>query len=190
MTLSFLLALLLAWPTFGLSLLAWFGWRMWIGYSRAKASQKSEVMTALLEPVFRGEYAMFAMGLQLPYPDHLLDEDFNDGGVRTQKDMHQCGRLIMKYLAHNPKEAEAFIDALKYYGTTKQGEFEEPHEVLDWEFYRYRCDGPLKVVSYRAVAALMSNNTLTCFRSVDLGTVKERLQEMDATLRDRMKASA
>lgn len=169
----FLVALFLAWPTYGLSLLAWFGWVGWSGYRAGRAREKSELTTTLLEPVFQGEYADFVAHLHLPYPDHITDDEIIEGDVRTEAEMHQCGRLIMKYLAHNPKEAEAFVAALRPHYGGPNGELANPCDVIQWEFYDARDDGPLKLVAFRAVEALMTNNTLPCFQSVDLAQVTE-----------------
>ena len=66
LVIGFLLALFLAWPTFGLSLAIWLGWVAFSTYQRRSAAQNSDVMTALLEAIFRGEFREFAHSLELP----------------------------------------------------------------------------------------------------------------------------
>ncbi|WP_417271604.1 hypothetical protein [Celeribacter sp.] len=176
----FILALVLAWPTGGLSVLAWIGWIAWQLHKGREAHKHSETLTALLEPVFKGEYAEFAAGLELPYHSHITTDDIIKGNSRTEKDLHQIGRLIMKYLANNPCEAYAFINTLKRHGVDESGEMEAPWEVLQWEFYEKRSHGRLKWVGYRAVEALMPHNSLPAFHSVDLAGVSEMVTEMQA----------
>jgi len=179
-SLFFIVALLLAWPTLGLSLLAWIGWIFWIGWNRARKSENSEILTARLEPVFDDDYALFANNLSLPYHDHVSIDEILQGDLRSNQDLHQIGRLIMKYLSNNPREADRFMVALEVHGTASAGNLTAPHEALDWEFQDKRRDGPLKLVSLRAVEALMTNNDLRCFRSVDLTAVSEMVNELTA----------
>ncbi len=134
-------------------------------------------MTALLEPIFRGEYRYFAHGLELPWRADISDDDAEH--ARTDEDLKQIGRLVMKYFAHNEREANAFISALKQQSDSNNGELASPHEALEYEFYDNRHHGPLMLVSYRAILALMTNNNLPCFRSVDKRSVSERIVEME-----------
>ena len=158
----------------------WFFWVAWTGYQRSNSSKRSDVMTALLEPIFRGEYRHFAHGLELPWRDDISDD--NAEHARTDEDLKQIGRLVMKYFAHNEKEADAFINALRQQSDSENGELANPHEALQYEFYDNRHDGPLMLASYRAILALMTNNNLPCFRSVDKRFVSEKIVEMEKNI--------
>ncbi len=66
MGLLFIVALVLAWPTFGLSLVAWFV-LMWFNAKQKVAGiHRREEMKTVIEPLFRGQFAEFFLALDVP----------------------------------------------------------------------------------------------------------------------------
>jgi len=165
----FVVALVLAWPTFGLSLVAWFVVAFLKGKSAAKASAQRHVKLAVIEPWFQERFAEFYMALDVPYS---LDEE------PDWETAHQCGRLIMNYLAHNPSEADIFYRGLL--GWTRNdmgvGGLCDPAEAAECELLAEK--GEIHFISYHAIKALMKNNSLPCFRTVDLAAVEQLLNEI------------
>ena len=187
-TLLFLLALFLAWPTFGLSFLGFFGWIAWTGYSRGNMVHKREALSLLLEPMFDRNveggqgYVRLIESLRLPW----RREDAYDGFPEAE--YRQCGRLVMLFLANNPPEAAAFIKAMREIDPT---DFSAPHETLDYE-EQNRQGNDLRLICYRAVEALMTNNDLPCFAGFDLAEISRRVTEMtkEQKARKRRRAAA
>lgn len=176
--LLFILAVFLAWPTFGLSFLVLLGWISWVGYSRARKAEKRKVNSVLLEAIFERDptdqgYKRFILALDLPVQGEA--RNFPDPQLK------QCGRLVMLYFAHNPGEAKIFIEALNALDPDKlvspaellQLENEE-HQSFIWGFH----SRDLRLVCFRAVEALMTNNDLPCFEPYDLKEISEQVTDM------------
>lgn len=161
MGILFVVALLLAFPTFGLSLVAWFA----LFVIRAKASatrvRKREKVKTTIEPLFDDRFDDFFLSLDMP---------FHSSAEMSEADAHQCGRHIMNYVAHNPSEAALFLKGIENYS------FGHPcHPGLAALCERESGGkGEIHAVSYRAVEALMTNNKLKCFQNVDLAAVMEK----------------
>lgn len=164
----FLAALLFAWPTFGLSLLAWFAWAYFSGRSQGTQSERRRANAVSLEPLFKDRFAEFFWSLDVPI--HL-------GSQVSREHAHQCGRHIMNYMAHNPSEAGIFVSGLQR-RQAEWGAMDHPVSVAR----RENAEGkPAEIhsVSWRAIEALMKQNrNLACFRSVDLRGIELRLDAM------------
>jgi hypothetical protein len=178
MGLLFILALLLAWPTLGLSLVAWFVLVFLKAAKRAKASAQREVIAEVIEPLFKGRFADFYDALDVPY---RWDAE------RTQSESHQCGRFIMKYLAHNPSEAAIFTRGLKRLAAKGSGQLCDPVQAAEFET-RYDEKREIHLTAYRAIEALMSQNNLPCFQGVDLDAVSQYTSAIES--RERLQGSA
>ncbi|SMR70654.1 hypothetical protein SAMN04488030_0266 [Aliiroseovarius halocynthiae] len=160
-------------------LLVWFR-------SKRKALKQADVMNALLEGIFKGRFAEFAHAIDLPYHESALEDDIISGAERPDADMHQAGRLIMGYFAHNPAEAALFLKSFKDNGFSPEDGVDAIYDILNYEHFHENPNyGPLRLVCYRAVEALMTNNVLPCFKSVDRARVSEMVTEMT-----RMQAAA
>lgn len=178
MGLWFILALLLAWPTFGLSLVAWFVLLFLKGAQQAKSSEQRKVVAEVIEPLFKGRFADFHDALDVPY-------EWN--AERTQSKSHQCGRFIMNYLANNPSEAAIFTRGLKRWATKGSGQLCDPVEAAEFEV-RYDEKKEIHLTAYRAIEALMSQNNLPCFQGVDLDAVSQYISAIES--RERLHGNA
>lgn len=178
MGLLFIIALILAWPTFGLSLVAWFLLLFLNGVKEAKASKKRKVIAEVIEPLFGGRFSDFYDALDVPY-------EWN--AERTQSKSHQCGRLIMNYLAHNPSEAALFTRGLKRWATKGSGQLCDPVDAAGYEML-YDEKKEIHLTAYRAIEALMSQNSLPCFQGVDLDAVSQYASAIES--RERLRGSA
>ncbi|RYY22411.1 MAG: hypothetical protein EOP62_23250 [Sphingomonadales bacterium] len=166
MGILFVVALVLAVPTFGLSLVAW----AVVALMKAKGKRaRRDNATAKLEPVFAGEFADFVLSLDVP---------LREGQELTEAEAHQCGRHIMKYLANNPSEEVVFKRGVnKWKIGSAVGDW-SPALAAGNEAAR-GGRGDVHAVSYRAIEALMTNNTLGCFSKVDLPEVTRRADTAD-----------
>jgi len=180
-TLLFVLAVFLAWPTFGLSLLALFGWIAWTGYSRGQKAENRQAMSVELEPIFDNDgtedgYHNFMLSLGLPRKNENVE--LTEYQLLMLK---ECGRLIMLYFAHNPREAKALMEARKM---IDPDEFVSLGELLQWEDSEHRSfiwgyhSSDLRLVCFHAVKALMTNNDLPCFEPFDLEEVSIQIKHM------------
>jgi len=163
LTLLFIIALVLAWPTFGLSLVAWFIILFFKGKSKAIASSQRHVTKDVIEPLFQERFAEFYMALDIP---------FFPGEKSDLATSHQCGRFIMNYLAHNPVEAGIFLRGLKRWATKGSDQLCDPVEAAEYEV-QYQDKQEVHLTAYRAIEALMKQNSLPCFRGVDLEVVEQ-----------------
>jgi|TARA_R100000935_G_scaffold58859_1_gene98699 hypothetical protein len=180
-TFLFVLAVFLAWPTFGLSFLVLLGWVAWTGYSRGKNAEKREHMSLLLEPLFAREheqsspYSNFIGQLELPIKDEFQNL------ILTSAQLEQCGRLVTQYFAHNPREATAFVNTLH---SVDPWDDLSPGDALGCESQEHSSfiwghhSSDLRLVCFRAVKALMTNNDLSCFEPFDLDGISAQLEKM------------
>lgn len=170
MGLLFIVALVLAWPTFGLSILAWLVLAFFKSKAKVDAIDERENRKALIEPVFGGRFSEFFKALDIP----ILH-----GSHVSEADAHQCGRHIMTYLAHNPQEGALFLQGLKKWQTKGSHQLCDPVTAAKSE-RDYDAKAEIHLVSYRAVEALMANNNnLRCFRSINFGKVMEERMILD-----------
>jgi hypothetical protein len=175
----FLVALLLAWPTYGLSIVAWIAVIVLRGISHGKARvdaiDRREERKLLIEPLFGGEFAEFFMALDLPI---LIDVPID------REAAHQCGRHVMNYIAHNATEGALFIQGLKNWGTKGGNPLADPVIAAASE-RKFDAKGEVHLVSYRAIEAIMTNNrNLRCFHAIDYGKIVQyrSTMEMEAIL--------
>lgn len=164
MGLLFILALVLAWPTFGLSILAWLVLAFFRSKKKIDAIAERDNRKVLIEPIFGGRFSEFFEALEMP----ILH------GLRVDEtDAHQCGRHIMNYLAHNPQEGALFLQGLKKWQTKGSHQLCDPVTAAESE-RDYDSKAEIHLVSYRAAEALMTNNNLRCFGSINFGKLVEQ----------------
>lgn len=169
MPILFIVALVLAWPTFGLSLLCWVVCYFLFGRKTTKANIPEKDL-ASIEAVFRQEYAVFFKTLDVPYLQ---------GHTITHVEAERCGRHIKNYIAGNPSEARLFFEGLAKWGT-KGGEVYSSPVTAAGEELKYNVKENVHGVSYRAIEALMTNNPgLGCFKSVNLPMISQYVDAME-----------
>ncbi len=169
MGILFLVALVLAWPTFGLSLVVWFI----LAWSKAKnkvaKSDRREELKTVIEPLFQGRFADFYYALDVP----------TIGGNPSIQEAHQCGRHIMNYLAQNPSEAALFMKGLdKKLKTMGNTSLCAPVTAALKEKTTPQ-KGDIHLTSYRAIEAIITNNpNLSCFKNVSILLVSLQISLM------------
>ena len=108
MTLLFLLAVLLAIPTYGLSLLAWIAWFFLAARNNAKERinglEHMRATRSVVEPLVGGTRSEFYQAFDIPKSDSDERSDARDS---------QCGQHILNFISHNPDATQAFMEALK-----------------------------------------------------------------------------
>ncbi len=158
MGILFLIAVVLAWPTFGLSLVIWFI-LAWINAKNkvAKSDRRVE-LKKVIEPVFQGRFAEFFHALDVP----------TMGGDLSKEEAHQCGWHVMNYLAQNPSEAALFMKGLDTWKKKGGTALCDPITAVHKEKSSPK-KGEIHLTSYRAIEAIMTNNpNLSCFKEIDL----------------------
>ena len=167
MGILFLIALVLAIPTFGLSIVGWFVLALVKNLGKAARSKRREEIASQLEPLFGDAFDDFFMSLGVPAMY---------GCQISQPDAYKCGRHIMNYIAHNPTELASFMMGLK----NEDGTFNNPVSAADYEAMRGEL-GEVHLTSYRAIQALVLNNpSMKCFESVDVGKISLCLLKVEA----------
>lgn len=134
-------------------------------------------LSSELSKVFRDEFSKIMFGLNLPYKDSIYEKwlDF-DIQERLKEDMFLAGRLIRKFFEANPLAFYPLLAACE--------DFHAPHEHLG--LFDLLCHGGMpderraSLQCYLAVEALMTNNNLPCFSTVNLQRVSEMVEEMIA----------
>lgn len=171
MGILFIVAVLFAIPTYGVSLAVWCGVAVMRAKSQVHQSTERESRRVFVEPLFTGQFAEFFQALDMPLVP---------GGTVDHADAHKCGRHIMNYLAHNPEEGVVFMRGLNKWRT--KGEYSPCHPVIAASDERtLNCKGEIHLVAYRAVEAVMVNNPgLSCFRSIDRQGVTVRRLTLEA----------
>jgi hypothetical protein len=164
MGILFIVAVLLAWPTYGISILLWIGLSLARGALRGVANKRREQVRDILSPLFSNDFGGFFNALDIPVV----------GGYEfTSEESIQCGRHIVNYLAHNPSEAAIFIKGLERWRTKGDANLCDPITAArDEKELDAKCE--VHLTSYRAIEAIMTNNkNLRCFHMVDYGRVIE-----------------
>lgn len=170
MAILFLVALVLAWPTFGLSIVAWFVVAAIRGHNRHSKNEQRRSRATLLAPMFNGRYAEFFEALDIP---RLY------GSVMMEDDADSCGRHIVNYIAHNPEESFVFSQGLMRWRTKGGSQLCDPILAAETETLLDE-KAEIHLVSYRAIEALMINNrSLRCFHSIDLGQVVAEIARIE-----------
>lgn len=154
----FIVAVLFAIPTYGVSLIAWFVLALLRAQGRAGRSDERENRKVYIEPLFTGRFAEFFRALDMPF---IIGETID------HNDAHKCGRHIMNYIAHNSEEGAVFMRGLDKWRT--KGDYSPCHPIVAANEERaLNCKGEIHLVAYRAVEAIITNNpNLPCFRSID-----------------------
>lgn len=170
MGLLFIVALVLAWPTYGLSLVAWFILSFFKAKKKVNKINRREEVKAVIEPLFRERFSEFFYALDVPtLPGHEL----------TTQEAHQCGRHIMNYLAHNPEEAAVFMEGLDKMRTKGSLVLPDPVSAAQDEG-TLNDKGRIHLTSYRAIQTIMTNNrTLRCFGKVSLPEIALLLTKLE-----------
>jgi hypothetical protein len=169
MGLLFLIALFLAWPTYGLSLLAWLGYAFLKARADAQKSLKRQERMPLWELLFPNGYARFFDELDVPA--------FNDYELQRH-DREKCGRHIVNYLAQNDSEGLLFLQGLSRWRQA-DGVYADPIAAIAAE-RSLKGKGNVHLVAFRAIEAIMMNNPkLACFNMVDLTEVSHRVRMME-----------
>ncbi len=173
MGILFIVALILAWPTFGLSLVAWFV-LVWFNARRKVAGiNRREEVKNVIEPLFQGRFSEFFNALDMPT---TLNEKL------TEQEAHQCGRHIMNYLAHNPSEAAIFMKGLEKWRTKGSPTLCDPVTAASDES-NLNAKGEIHLTAYRAVESVMTNNSgLRCFSKINLPLVALNRSTLEVNL--------
>lgn len=171
MTLLFLLALLLAIPTYGLSLLAWLVWFFLAARNNAKDKitglDHMRATRSVVEPLVGGTRSDFYQALGIPKISKGTSSESRDS---------QCGQHILNFISHNPDLTQAFMDALKLHRL--KGSASLPTAIDSIKFERSWQGGPMHHICYFAIATLTSQNNLPCFDDVDIALVKEKMLQI------------
>lgn len=171
MGILFLVALVLAWPTYGLSVVAWLVVMFLKSQGTVAKSNERRNRKIFIEPLFTGRFADFFNALDIPRIP---------GRTISDADAHQCGRHIMNYIAHNSGEGVLFMQGLEKWRT--KGDDRPCHPVTAaTDERRLKAKGEIHLVSYRAIDALMTNNpNLRCFDSINPAAIRGRRQELES----------
>lgn len=165
MMILLIIALVLAWPTYGLSLIAWGA----ILILKCKLPNGSNARKSHLESIFHGRYADFFLSLDIPTVSALY------GTSMSADEANQCGRHIANYISRHPDEMKLFISGLERWRTKGSPELCDPVTAAREEC-RFKAWGEIHIVSWRAAEAVMKNNRhLTCFKKVDLREITAKL---------------
>ncbi|MFJ2446773.1 hypothetical protein [Pseudomonas sp. NPDC087626] len=170
MGLLFIFAVLLAWPTYGLSILLWFGLAVARGAFKRFAIRRREQARNLLMPLFPEDLGFFFSALDVPLVN---------GYHLTEEELRECGSHFVNYLSHNPSEAALFIKGLERWRTKGEVNLCNPvNAALDENHLEAKRE--IHLTAYRAIEALMTNNkNLKCFRKIDFGRVLEYRQRIE-----------
>ncbi len=166
----FIVALLLAWPTFGLSLIVWVVIAFFNIKKKEYNNNQRKVISEIISPLFKERYGEFYKSLDIPYV--LFD-------YGPESDAIKCGRHIVNYISHNPEEAAQFIEGLKFWTLKGSSSLCDPIEAAKCEVGQ-NIKRHIHLVSYRAIEALMMHNNLPCFNSVDLPRLKQYIDAIEA----------
>lgn len=170
MGLLFIVSVLLAWPTYGLSILLWFVLVVARGVFKGFAIKRREQAKNVLMPLFPEDLGFFFSALDVPLVS---------GYRLTEEESRQCGSHFVNYLSHNPSEAALFIKGLERWRTKGEESLCNPvNAALDEN--HLECKREIHLTAYRAIEALMTNNKhLKCFHKIDYGRVLEYRQRIE-----------
>jgi hypothetical protein len=159
MGILFLVALLLAWPTFGLSIVAWFALSYFKGKAKAGAIEQRNERKLLIEPLFDDRFAEFIYELDLP---------LKGGESMSEVDAQKCGRLIMTYIAHNSEVGAFFMEGLRRWQGLNNEHIPLPHFAARSERITGK-GGEIHLTCYKAIQDLIERNpNLRCFDPIDI----------------------
>lgn len=173
MTILFLIALLLAIPTTGLSLLVWVV--VFFLAARNKAKNKISGLDhmrstrAVVEPMIGGTRAQFYNAIAVP--------KLYGSSIRSREEDERCGQHILNFISHNPGLPEAFMDALKFHRFKGSASMPTAIEALENESQSDRR-GPIHHLCFFAISTLMLQNKLTCFDDVNMNDLIAQTHEI------------
>lgn len=175
MTLLFLLAILLAIPTYGLSLLAWIAWSFLAARNKAKERinglEHMRATRSVVEPLVGGTWSEFYQALDIPK---------RHGDERNDARDSQCGQHILNFISHNPDATQAFMEALKLHRL--KGSASLPTAIEAIRFERGWQGGPMHNLCYLAIVTLTKQNSLPCFDNVEVTSVMKKMRQITAPL--------
>jgi len=155
MNLLFLVALALAWPTAGLSLVAWFALFVLAKIRQKRGPANIKEKKELLEKIVDGRYIEFFNSLDFPKkPDHLI----NDDHARTM------ARLIINHISKHDDEMKLFIDGVSRW-VNKDSQEVDVVKMIELEKDDENRGG-IHYASYRALLSLIRNNKLEIFNGI------------------------
>jgi hypothetical protein len=169
MTLLFLLAVLLAIPTFGLSILAWIVWFFLVAQNNAKDKitglDHMRATRSVIKPLVGGTTADLYQALNVP--NALID-------TGSEARDAQCGQHILNFISHNPDLVQAFMEALKLQQV--KGSVSLPTAIDTIELERSWDDGgPMHFLCYFSIGTLTAQNSLPCFDNVDTASMTRKM---------------
>lgn len=173
MGILFIVALILAWPTFGISLVVWCVLAWFNASQKVAGINRREEQKTVIEPLFQGRFSDFFYALDMPT---TLGEEL------TEQEAHQCGRHIMNYLASNPSESVIFMKGLDKWRTKGSPTLCDPVTAASYE-KNLNAKGAIHLTSYRAIEAVMTNNpSLGCFSKISLPLVSLNRSTMEVNI--------
>ena len=173
MGILFVVALLLAWPTFGLSILVWIVLLAVQTKGKVNKVEQRHERKGFIEPLFANQYAEFYYALLGKYasqrkPDYPI--------------AHQGGRLIMNYIAHNPEEAALFMKGLQRIPNSRPG-LATALEAVEYE----KAQGDMRyihLVAYNGIQTMKKQNPdLRCFDKFSEIELCAYILQIDANFR-------
>lgn len=169
MGILFLVALVLAWPTFGLSLVAYFALRLVRGYLQAKAQMEGKLRRAdfrtLMEPLFQGRIEEFFLTLDIPRWAWA-------NGEFTKEEARECMKHILYFFSDNPDEAAQFMRALESHRVESGAAGLDPISAARAERDK---KGEIHFLVYQAITTIMNRNpSLGSFSKVDIAELGMR----------------
>lgn len=168
----FILALILAWPTFGLSILIW----LFLLFLKAKdKTRKIDIMRekrTVLDPLFRERFDEFFLSLDLPLAS---------GATISKEEASHCGRHIVNFIAYNHEETELLIKGLKRWEDGTGSALCDPIRAAQIESLLQKAE--VHLVAYRAMEAISINNrNLRSFQKISLPVLRERMAVIEEDL--------
>jgi len=168
----FILALILAWPTFGISILAWLFLAFLKAKKRAGKIDQMRQTKTVLDPLFQERFSDFFSSLDVP---------FKNGETISNEEADHCGRLVVNFIAYNPEEMELFINGLKRWKDGTGSALCNPIQAAKIESFLSKAE--VHLAAYRAIEALSVNNKdLRSFQKINIPLMKERMVSIEDDL--------
>lgn len=172
----FILALILAWPTFGLSILFWIVLAVIQSKQRAKKMEAMKESRTILDPLFDERFDEFFLSLDLP---------LNNSATIAKEEAGKCGRHIVNFIAHNSEETELFIRGLKRWKGGARARTDstlcDPVQAARTESLLEKAEVHLS--AYRAMEAISLNNrNLSSFQKINIPLLRERIAVIEEAL--------
>ena len=171
MTLLFLLAVLLAIPSSGLSIVAWVVWFFLSARKNVKEKgtglDHMRATRATIEPLVGGTWSDFYQALDIPKNSKKSSFEANDT---------RCGQHILNFISHNPHITQAFMNALKLHRV--KGNPSPTTAIDSIRFERDWQGGPVHYICYLAISTLTSQNNMPCFDDVDMVAVRRKMLQI------------